>query len=82
MIEKIKQIFCKHNFQDRCKIDNYNKENGQEITKSYMDICISRALNNHCKNHDIKGNLLGGYCDYYYQECTKCGKERGRLECS
>ena len=74
MLEKLKQLFCKHNFVEKCKIDKYRLENGDEIIKSYMDICISRGLNNHCKKHDRENNLIGGYCDYYYQECSKCGK--------
>lgn len=74
MVKLLKELFCKHNFVEKCKIDKYRLENGDEITKFYMDICISRGLNNHCKKHDRENNLIGGYCDYYYQECSKCGK--------
>lgn len=74
MVKLLKELFCKHNFVEKCKIDKYRLEEGDEITKSYMDICISRVLNNHCKKHDRENNLIGGYCDYYYQECAKCGK--------
>ena len=74
MLKLLKELFCKHNFVEKCKIDKYRLENGDEIIKSYMDICISRGLNNHCKKHDRENNLIGGYCDYYYQECSKCGK--------
>lgn len=74
MLEKLKQLFCKHNFIEKCKIDDYTKEYGHEVVQSYQDICLSRIQNNHCKKHDAEGNLLGGYCDYYYQKCSKCGK--------
>lgn len=70
MVKLLKELFCKHKFVEKCKIDDYTKE----ITKSYMNICISRGLNKHCKRQDAQGNLLGGYCSYYYEECTKCGK--------
>lgn len=72
MLKKIKQLFCKHTFEDKCKIDDYAKENGKDLI--YQTMCYSRLRNNHCKNHDINGVLLGGYCRYFYQQCSKCGK--------
>ena len=75
IINKIKQLICKHEFKDKCKIDYYIKENGKDLR--YQEICYSRKRNNHCKRHDIDGNLLGGYCVYFFQECSKCGKIKG-----
>lgn len=74
MVKLLKELFCKHNFVEKCKIDDFKKENGLDVTAKYIDVCFSRVLNKHCKKHDREGNLLGGYCNYYYQECTKCGK--------
>lgn len=76
MLEKLKKLLCRHIFVDRCKIDYYAIKNNSEIVKSYQKICSSRVKNNHCKRHDADGKLLGGYCDYYYQECIKCGKTK------
>ena len=73
MFKFLKKIFCKHNFIDKCKVKTYNNTNWQ-------DLCSSRIKNKHCKIHNDKGQLLGGYCDYFYQECSKCGKIKNRLE--
>ena len=70
----LKQIFCKHNFVDKCKIDKYSEENGYLVVKSYQELCSSRIEYKNCKCHDSSGNVFNYNCDYYYQQCTKCGK--------
>lgn len=68
MFKFLKNLFgCSHNFVDKCSVKTYNGLNWQ-------DVCSSRTKNKHCRKHDEKYNLLEGYCDYYYQQCSKCGK--------
>lgn len=74
MFKFLKELFCKHEFIDKCKIDDYSIQQGFEIKKSYQEICSSRIKNNHCRRHDRDNKILYGYCDYYYQKCKKCGK--------
>ena len=71
----LKQIFCRHNFIDKCKIDRYRHEiKAANIETSWQELCLSRVKNKSCKKHDEKYNLVESYCDYYYQQCNKCGK--------
>lgn len=76
MIKFLKQLFCPHIYIDKCKIDNYI-----ETAKPYQEDCIPRQKNRHCKQYNENNELTGYYCDYFYQECIKCGKIRNYKEC-
>ena len=69
MLEYLKQLFCFHNYIDKCRVRCLDGKN-------YQDLCSSRKHNNNCKRHNSKNELIGGNCDYYYQECTRCGKTK------
>ena len=64
----LKQMFCKHDYANACEVKTFND-------KSYQEFCPTYEHNKCCRTHDEAYNLLEGYCDYYYQKCTKCGKE-------
>lgn len=71
----IKQLFCKHNFIDKCKVDKYRKTiKAKNLEISWQELCYSKTRNGHCKRHDQKGNIFNSYCEFYYQQCTKCGR--------
>ena len=67
MIRLIKSIFCKHKFEDKCKVITYNNT-------TWQDVCPTRARFGNCKGHDEYGRTFAWYCDYYYAQCSKCGK--------
>ena len=49
----LKQIFCRHNFIDKCKIDKYRHEiKAANLETSWQELCLSRVKNNSCKKHD------------------------------
>ena len=63
------KIFCKHEFIDCCRINDFHGS-----TMDYQKRCLSRTTNGHCKRHNENNEILYGYCDYYYQKCHKCGE--------
>lgn len=65
----LKQLLCRHNFIDKCRVKTYNSTN-------YQDLCPSYQHNKCCRWHNEAYELLDGYCNYRYEECSKCGKVR------
>lgn len=65
----LKQLFCRHEFVDKCGIDDIRRETGAgNLYISWQEVCNTRPYN--CQDDEY------GYCDYLYQQCTKCGKKR------
>lgn len=69
MLKFLKQLFCNHNFIDKCKVKTYNGID-------YKNLCQSFQHNKCCHWHNEAYEILDGYCDYHYFECSKCGKVR------
>ena len=67
MFTWLKQLFCKHEFVDECRVKTCDG-------RSYKNYCPSYQHNKCCKWHDEAYNLLHGYCDFCYKKCIKCGK--------
>ena len=44
MVKLLKELFCKHNFVEKCKIDDFKKENGLDVTAKYIDVCFFKGI--------------------------------------